>query len=149
MTITRRLRRWVCTSVLMAMPGGKGLFQRAGVMSGSALRMMPPEYASRNAKRFMDALEIGRGDVRKLQDVPWTTLLETQARLEAELAEEARWTLDAGVLVRPLAWMDVGVVGRNLMDKRDAVDSLQQPLPGFVVQATLELHWEEGANASN
>ena len=71
------------TSVLMAMPGGKGLFQRAGVMSGSALRMMPPEYASRNAKRFMDALEIGRGDVRKLQDVPWTTLLETQARLEA------------------------------------------------------------------
>ena len=71
------------TSVLMAMPGGKGLFHRAGVMSGSALRMMPPEMASATAKRLLDALEIAPGDVRKLQDVPWTTLLETQAKLEA------------------------------------------------------------------
>ena len=76
------------TSVLMAMPGGKGLFQRAGVMSGSALRMMPPEMASATAKRLLDALEIAPGDVRKLQQVPWTTLLETQAGLEA--ADRAR-----------------------------------------------------------
>ena len=76
------------TSVLMAMPGGKGLFQRAGVMSGSALRMMPPEIASATAKRLLDALEIAPGDVRKLQQVPWTTLLETQAGLEA--ADRAR-----------------------------------------------------------
>ena len=76
------------TSVLMAMPGGKGLFHRAGVMSGSALRMMPPEMASATAKRLLDALDIAPGDVRKLQDVPWTTLLETQAKLEA--ADRAR-----------------------------------------------------------
>ena len=57
------------TSVLMAMPGGKGLFHRAGVMSGSALRMMPPEMASATAKRLLDALEIAPGDVRKLQQV--------------------------------------------------------------------------------
>lgn len=76
------------TSVLMAMPGGKGLFQRAGIMSGSALRMMPPEMASATAKRLLDALEIAPGDVRKLQQVPWTTLLETQAGLEA--ADRAR-----------------------------------------------------------
>jgi para-nitrobenzyl esterase len=71
------------TSVLMAMPGGKGLFHRAGVMSGSALRMMPAEYASRTAKRLMDALEIAPSDARRLQEVPWTVLLETQAKLEA------------------------------------------------------------------
>ncbi|MEW4447377.1 carboxylesterase family protein [Qipengyuania sp. JC766] len=76
------------TSVLMAMPGGKGLFHRAGVMSGSALRMMPPEMASATARRLMDALEIAPGDVRRLQDVPWTVLLETQAKLEA--ADRAR-----------------------------------------------------------
>ena len=76
------------TSVLMAMPSGKGLFQRAGVMSGSALRMMPPEMASATAKRLLDALDIAPGDVRKLQQVPWTTLLETQAGLEA--ADRAR-----------------------------------------------------------
>jgi len=72
----------------MAMPGGKGLFHRAGVMSGSALRMMPPEMATGTAKRLMDALEIAPGDVRKLQEVPWTILLETQAKLEA--ADRAR-----------------------------------------------------------
>ena len=71
------------TSVLMAMPSGKGLFHRAGVMSGSALRMMPAEMASQTTRRLMDALDIGTGDVRKLQQVPWTTLLETQAGLEA------------------------------------------------------------------
>ena len=75
-------------STLMGMEQAKGLFQRAGVMSGSALRMMPPEMASATAKRLLDALEIAPGDVRKLQQVPWTTLLETQAGLEA--ADRAR-----------------------------------------------------------
>lgn len=76
------------TSVLLAMPEGKGLFHRAGVMSGSALRMMPAEMASATAKRLLDALEVGPGDIRKLQEIPWTVLLETQARLEA--ADRAR-----------------------------------------------------------
>ncbi|QKG72194.1 carboxylesterase/lipase family protein [Erythrobacter mangrovi] len=71
------------TSVLMAMPGGQGLFHRAGVMSGSALRMMPPEMATATAKRLLDALDILPADARKLQQVPWTVLLETQAKLEA------------------------------------------------------------------
>lgn len=71
------------TSVLMAMPGGKGLFSRAGVMSGSALRMMPSAMASATTKRLLDALGISTADVRKLQQVPWHVLLETQAKLEA------------------------------------------------------------------
>lgn len=71
------------TSVLMAMPSAKGLFHRAGVMSGSALRMMPQEAASATAKRLLDALGIPAADFRRLQDVPWTTLLETQGKLEA------------------------------------------------------------------
>ncbi|WP_239987433.1 carboxylesterase/lipase family protein [Sphingosinithalassobacter portus] len=76
------------TSTLMAMPGARGLFHRAGVMSGSALKMMPAEMARANARRLLDALEIGPGDVRRLQQVPWQTLLETQATLEA--ADRAR-----------------------------------------------------------
>ena len=71
------------TSTLMAMPSGKGLFQRAGVMSGSALRMMPEEIAIANAERLVGALGIAKGDVKALQSVPWTKLLETQATLEA------------------------------------------------------------------
>ena len=69
------------TSTLMAMPSGKGLFHRAGVMSGSALRMMPEEIAVQNAAKLMKALDIQ--DVSALQSVPWTSLLETQAKLEA------------------------------------------------------------------
>lgn len=71
------------TSTLMAMPSGKGLFHRAGVMSGSALRMMPEEMANANAARLLKALDIAPGDIAALQAVPWTTLLETQATLEA------------------------------------------------------------------
>ena len=69
------------TSALMAMPGAKDLFHRAGVMSGSALKLMPEEIAIRNAARLMSALDIS--DVAGLQAVPWTTLLETQGKLEA------------------------------------------------------------------
>jgi para-nitrobenzyl esterase len=76
------------TSTLMAMPAAKGLFHRAGVMSGSALRMMPAEMASANAARLIRALEIHPKDIRKLQDIPYQQLLETQAKLEA--ADRAR-----------------------------------------------------------
>ena len=76
------------TSVLMAMPSAKGLFHRAGVMSGSALRMMPAEMASAATRRLLGALDIAPENARQLQQVPWTTLLETQAKLE--LADRAR-----------------------------------------------------------
>lgn len=74
------------TSTLMAMPDAKGLFHRAGVMSGSALRMMPAEMAAKNAARLMKALEVN--DVAALQAIPWTTLLETQAKLEAAARQQ-------------------------------------------------------------
>lgn len=72
------------TSTLLAMPSAKGLFHRAGVMSGSALRMMPAEMATANAARLIKTLDIGAGGVKALQEVPWPVLLETQAALEAE-----------------------------------------------------------------
>lgn len=71
------------TSAVLAMPKAKGLFHRAGVMSGSALRMMPEETANANAARLMKALDLGNKDVRRLQMIPWTTLLQTQSKLEA------------------------------------------------------------------
>lgn len=76
------------TSVLMAMPGAEGLFHRAGVMSGSALRMMPAAMGVERAATLMRALDIAPGDFRRLQEIPFQTLLETQAGLEA--ADRAR-----------------------------------------------------------
>ncbi|MDD1449663.1 carboxylesterase family protein [Sphingomonas sp. H160509] len=71
------------TSVLLGMPSAKGLMHRAGVMSGSALRVMTPDVATARAAALMKALEIGPRDVRKLQQLPWLTILEAQAGLEA------------------------------------------------------------------
>lgn len=70
------------TSVLLAMPGAKGLFHRAGVMSGSALKVLTPDVAAARSAALMKALGLGPRDVRKLQDVPLITLLEAQAQLE-------------------------------------------------------------------
>lgn len=69
------------TSSLLAMPSAKGLIHRAGVMSGSALRLMPEEIANRRAADLMRALDIT--DVRKLQEVPFIAILEAQAAAEA------------------------------------------------------------------
>ncbi|MXO89869.1 carboxylesterase family protein [Altererythrobacter aquaemixtae] len=69
------------TSSLLAMPSAKGLMHRAGVMSGSALRLMPEEIANRRAAELMKALDIT--DVRKLQELPFLAILEAQAAAEA------------------------------------------------------------------
>ncbi len=71
------------TSMLLAMPSAKGLVHRAGVMSGSALRAMPAEVASQRASVLMKALALGPKDVRKLQELPWLSILQAQAGLEA------------------------------------------------------------------
>ncbi len=66
-----------------------------------------------------------------------------------QLSEESRWMVNGGMRYRPVSWVDFGITGRNLLDKRDAVDSLQQPLPGRSVQLSLAFHFEERANASD
>ena len=71
------------TSMLLAMPSAKGLFHRAGVMSGSALRALGPDVASQRTQALMTALGLGKRDVRKLQQLPWLTVLQAQAGLEA------------------------------------------------------------------
>lgn len=71
------------TSVLLAMPAAKGLMHRAGVMSGSALKVMTPDVATTRTSALLGALGIGAGDMRALQDLPWLTILKAQAQLEA------------------------------------------------------------------
>ncbi|MBW8882710.1 MAG: carboxylesterase/lipase family protein, partial [Asticcacaulis sp.] len=61
---------------LLGMPSAKGLYHRAGIASGAALRRTPRAAAAETAKRLMKALDIT--DARKLFDVPAHTLLELQ-----------------------------------------------------------------------
>lgn len=72
------------TSMLLGMPSAKGLFHRAGVMSGSMLRGMGRDMAEANAARLLKALDIGAGDIGKLQRLPFPALIQAQAMIEAD-----------------------------------------------------------------
>ncbi len=56
--------------VLLAMPDAKGLFHKAIIQSGAALRAKPKDAATRLAKGILDELQVSAGDVRTLQAIP-------------------------------------------------------------------------------
>jgi para-nitrobenzyl esterase len=62
-------------AALMAMPGAKGLFQRAIVESGAILRLMDPVDAERQTSLLLAALGLKPGQMRELQNVPMGQLL--------------------------------------------------------------------------
>lgn len=71
------------TSVLMCMPSAKGLFHRAGVMSGGTVRVSTAEEAQKSTATLLGALNLKASDTAKLQALPYETLLAAQAGLEA------------------------------------------------------------------
>ena len=56
--------------VLLAMPDAKGLFHKAVIQSGPALRARPKDAATRLAKGILDELRVRAGDVKTLQAIP-------------------------------------------------------------------------------
>jgi para-nitrobenzyl esterase len=62
-------------STLMAMPGAQGLFHRAIVQSGVALRQATREEATASTKAVLAKLGIQSGEVAKLRSVPQADLL--------------------------------------------------------------------------
>ena len=75
-------------SHLLAMPGAQGLYHRAGVMSGSRLTAMTRADAVKPSDQLLQKLGLTRKDIRKLQDLPFTTILSAQNDVEA--AERSR-----------------------------------------------------------
>jgi para-nitrobenzyl esterase len=57
------------------MPSAKGLFQRAAIESGAALRGGPREAATKSAEGLLKALGLHAGQGRELQDVPLDKLM--------------------------------------------------------------------------
>lgn len=119
------------TSTLLAMPSAKGLFHRAGVMSGSLLRAGSAEKATEISERLLAALGLDTSQVEKLQEVPFTSILEAQAKLEA--ADRARGeapgsfgpVVDGVVIPRhpwhpdtPAEAMDVPMIISTVLDER-------------------------------
>jgi len=73
------------TSTLLAMPSAAGLFQRAGVMSGSAIRLAGADEAAATTHRFLRLLDIPTdrpGALQRLHELPFHLLLAAQVELE-------------------------------------------------------------------
>ena len=66
------------TSCLLATPAAKGLFHRAGVQSGSSLRLQTEEAAARSANAFLKTLGITKKNMGDLQKISWEKILEAQ-----------------------------------------------------------------------
>jgi para-nitrobenzyl esterase len=65
-------------STLMAMPSAKGLFHKAAIESGSALRQNNPDASEKLAASVLNVLGIGASDVSKLSEVPFEKLAAIQ-----------------------------------------------------------------------
>ena len=62
-------------SMLLGMPGAKGLFQRAAIESGAGLRGGAREAANKSAEGLLKALGLSTGQGRELQNVPLEKLM--------------------------------------------------------------------------
>lgn len=70
-------------SFLLSMPAARGLFQRAAIMSGSRLVGTTREAAVKSSDQLLAQLQLTRGDVTKLQAMPWSSLVAAQAEVES------------------------------------------------------------------
>jgi para-nitrobenzyl esterase len=69
------------TSTLLATPAAKGLFHRAAVQSGSALRLADEADAATSADQFLQKLGVARSRIADIQRLPWEQLLEAQIQM--------------------------------------------------------------------
>jgi para-nitrobenzyl esterase len=68
-------------SILMAMPSAKGLFHRVALQSGSTLRTGRHETTRRNAEMLWTRLNVAKGDLARLQAIPFEDVIAAQANV--------------------------------------------------------------------
>lgn len=81
--------------VLMGMPGAKGLFHKAINMSGTSGTTVAPASATEAyVDEFLKTLGIGKGNLRKLQEVPPEAMLQARRAAVAAKREGSRPVVD-------------------------------------------------------
>ena len=158
-------------SHLLAMPAAKGLYQRAGVMSGSRLTAMTRADAVKPAEQLLAKLGVTRKDIRKLQEIPFTALLSAQADVEA--AERSRGeaprsfapVMGASIPTHPFTpgapemSKDIPMIVSTVLDERsyreakfdmtwDDVKKMLTPLVGARADTVLQMYRDEDSRAS-
>lgn len=126
------------TSTLLAMPGAEGLIHRAGVMSGSSLRSRTADDGTAAAERLLGELEIPTNELHRLQELPFTRILEAQAQLEAadralgEAPTSFAPVIDGEAIVRHPFDPDAPAVSHNVpMVISTALDERTYRMPNF------------------
>ena len=79
-------------SVLLAMPAARGLFHRAIIQSGAAIRVSTRERANALAEAVLKELGVGRNECERLQTVPAEQLLAAIAPASRAVGR-SRWPL--------------------------------------------------------
>ena len=76
---------------LLAMPSAKGLFHRATIESGIAIKVVEREIATRNAEMLLSKLNIPKNDIRRIQQLPLDQVLIAAAAVTVhDVREEIR-----------------------------------------------------------
>lgn len=158
-------------SHLLAMPGAQGLYSSAGVMSGSRLTAMTREDAVKPSDQLLAKLGLTRKDRRKLQDLPFTTILSAQNDVEA--AERSRGeaprsfapVMGPSIPTHPFApgapemSKTIPLVVSTVLDERsyretrfdmtwEDVKKMLQPLVGANTDKVLQMYRDEDSKAS-
>jgi para-nitrobenzyl esterase len=79
-------------SVLLAMPAARGLFHRAVIQSGAAIRVSTRERANALAEAVLRELGVGRGECERLQTLPAAQVLAAIAPASRAVGR-SRWPL--------------------------------------------------------
>jgi para-nitrobenzyl esterase len=69
------------TSALMGMPSAKGLFHRAGVQSGSLLKVASRETGSAAAEKLLKQLGLDKTRIADIQKLSWEQILDAQTAI--------------------------------------------------------------------
>jgi para-nitrobenzyl esterase len=86
------------TSTILATPSAKGLFHRAAVQSGSALRLTTREQATKTAEMLLAKLSIPKTRIADIQKISWQQLLEAQISVAPGLGGGFAPVIDGKIL---------------------------------------------------
>ncbi len=99
-------------NALLAMPAAKGLFHKAIVQSGSALRLGTPDLAAKLAAATLAELGVSRNDLARLAEIPAQTLVMAGVAARNKVAPRPA-VIRLSDMGRTLGWAPV-VDGRDL-----------------------------------
>lgn len=99
-------------NALLAMPAAKGLFHKAIVQSGSALRLSTPDLAGKLAAATLAELNLSRNELSRLRELPAQTLVMAGVAARNKIAPRPA-ILRLGDMGRTLGWAPV-VDGNDL-----------------------------------